>query len=358
MSDSGNRMTNRVGHIDIAKGISIILVALFHSKLKHFAPDAINSMGLFRMPLFFFLSGVFFSASVDARTFLWKKSDALLKPYFATLLALFTISVLLNEGHLVGQLKGIFYGNGDTIRWVPMWFLTHLFAVYCFTYLFFRFTAIQEKNAVYKFAVVAILMIMGVYWIDAFWHVKTTLLGKETVLPGLPFSVDLLFVSSAFFFAGTFLRRTIIGFNPNGYLLFIAVLAYVAIVLITDARMDLNNRVYINPLLTTAGAICGIYFVIYLSFYINKTTMMRSVFLIFGQASLFILIFHFFIQAETYKYFSGLVSYELGFWGAMAAFLISIITPVLIKAVVTRSEVLSFFYFPLAFSKASPVDGK
>jgi len=51
-------MNNRVEHIDIAKGISIILVALFHSKLKLFAPDIINSMGLFRLPLFFFLSGV------------------------------------------------------------------------------------------------------------------------------------------------------------------------------------------------------------------------------------------------------------------------------------------------------------
>ena len=351
-------MTNRVGHIDIAKGISIILVALFHSKLKHFAPEIINSMGLFRMPLFFFLSGVFFSASVDARTFLWKKSDALLKPYFATLLTLFVISVVFNEGHLLGQLKGIFYGNGYTIRWVPMWFLTHLFAVYCFSYLIFRFTGIQEKSSVYKLAIVALLMIAGAYWIDAFWQVRIMLLGKEKVLPGLPFSLDILLVSSSFFFMGAFLRRAVIGFKPNGYLLLASILAYVAIVLLTDARMDLNNRVYINPLLTTAGALCGIYFVICASFYINKTTMMRNVFLMFGQASLFILIFHFFIQAETYKYFSELVSYELGFWWAMAAFLISIITPVLIKAVATRSDTLSFFYLPIPFNKVAPVDGK
>jgi len=349
-------MTNRVGHIDIAKGVSIILVALFHSNLYYFAPNFIDSMGLFRMPLFFFLSGVFFSTVVDVRTFLWKKSDALLKPYFATLLTLFFISVIFKEDHLTSQLKGIIYGNGDTIRWVPMWFLTHLFAVYCFTYFIFRFTGIRDKGAFYKLSVVAILMLIGTQWVTAFWQLKIVLPGKEITLPGLPFSLDLVFISSSFFMMGAFLRKMVIDFRPNVQILLVSVLVFVAIQLLTDARIGLNNRIYINPLLATTGAICGIYFVMVASFYINKTIILRNIFLTFGQASLFILIFHYSIQAMAYNYFSGLVDYDLGFWGAISAFLISIVTPVLIMAVATRNKVLSFIYLPLKPDKHLQVD--
>ena len=45
-------MADRVEHIDIAKGISIIFVALSPSKLNTFTPELMNSMGLFRLPFF------------------------------------------------------------------------------------------------------------------------------------------------------------------------------------------------------------------------------------------------------------------------------------------------------------------
>ncbi|MEW8495846.1 MAG: acyltransferase family protein, partial [Candidatus Thiodiazotropha taylori] len=51
----------RVKHVDIAKGISITLVAMFHTKLRIFVPDIVDPLSLFRLPLFFFLSGIFFS---------------------------------------------------------------------------------------------------------------------------------------------------------------------------------------------------------------------------------------------------------------------------------------------------------
>lgn len=51
---------DRVKHIDIAKGISICLVAMFHSKMKFYFPDIIEPMALFRMPLFFSYQEYFF----------------------------------------------------------------------------------------------------------------------------------------------------------------------------------------------------------------------------------------------------------------------------------------------------------
>lgn len=350
-------MTNRVTHIDIAKGISIIFVALFHSKLKLFIPDVVNSLSLIRVPLFFFLSGVFFSASADARTFLLKKSDALLKPYFVTLLAVLVITtIFLKEDHLALNFAMIFYGNSETIRWDPMWFLTHLFAVFCFTYCIFRFTDIQEKNIPYKVAILVVLMIIGTQWIDAFWHVKINLLDNEVILPGLPFSVDIVFITSSFFIMGAFLRKMVINFNPNLYMLSISTLVYFAIVSLTDAHIDLNGRTYTNPLLATTGAICGIYFIIYTSFYINKTTILRNIFLTFGQASLFILIFHSFIDARSYTYFSESGTHDLDFWYAISAFIICIIAPVLIRFIVTKNVILSLIYLPLKPNKGNSAD--
>ncbi len=340
-------MTNRVGHVDIAKGISIILVALFHSKLCSFAPDFINSMSLFRMPLFFFLSGVFFSVSANTYTFLWKKSEALLKPYFVTSLAIFVIVVLLREEHLVWQLKGIFYGNGNTIRWVPMWFLTHLFSVYLFTYFIFNFTKIQENHVFYKYVFIVMLMAIGTQWIDTFWHLKITLLGKEITIPGLPFSFDIVLISSAFFIAGAFLKKMVINFSPNLYILPISIIVFFVVSIFTDAHMDLNKRIYISPLFTTVGAVCGIYFVICTSYYLNKIIILRNILLTFGQASLFILIFHSFIGIKVYEYFIWLGVNKLELWFAIIAFLISISTPILIKIIVLKSKLLSLIYLPV-----------
>ncbi|AGF78515.1 acetyltransferase, fucose-4-O-acetylase [Desulfocapsa sulfexigens DSM 10523] len=342
-------MTNRVVHVDIAKGISIILVALFHSKIYPFAPDCMNAMGLFRMPLFFFLSGVFFNASMGANVFLWKKSDALLKPYFATLLVVFVFAVLHREEHLIRQLIGIFYGNGVTIppRWVPMWFLTHLFLIYAFTYFIFRITNVQSKNVFFKYILILILMVIGTQWIDVFWNLEITLFGTEIIMPGLPFGIDIVLVSASFFISGAFLREKVIHFIPNVYLLICSVLMFLLVTMFTDAHMDLNRRVYSNPFFTTAGSMAGIYAVICIAYYLSKTKKIRNIFLTFGQASLFVLIFHVFIGSNVYGYLMGLETESREMLFAVFAFIISISVPLLIKYFVLKNRIVSFFYCPV-----------
>ena len=51
MSEKGI-VRGRVEHVDIAKGISIAMVALFHSDLAFFIPAVVEPMSVFRMPLF------------------------------------------------------------------------------------------------------------------------------------------------------------------------------------------------------------------------------------------------------------------------------------------------------------------
>ena len=50
----------RLHYIDIAKGIGILLVALAHNDLAGYAPFLYHWIYSFHMPLFFFLSGLFF----------------------------------------------------------------------------------------------------------------------------------------------------------------------------------------------------------------------------------------------------------------------------------------------------------
>ena len=64
----------RVSLIDTAKGLSILLVALHHSNLKNIFPELIEPMGLFRMPTFFLLSGIFFSFAAPPTKFFLKKA--------------------------------------------------------------------------------------------------------------------------------------------------------------------------------------------------------------------------------------------------------------------------------------------
>lgn len=346
-------MKNRVEHVDIAKGISIILVALFHSKLSPLAPHVMNGMGLFRMPLFFFLSGVFFSASTASNIFYVKKGDALLKPYFTTLFLVLLLSALFGGSEYLSKFLGILYGNGVTLPkiWSPLWFLPHLFLTYAFTYQLVRITNIQNREAGSKFLVVLFLSIVGTQFIDIFWYTKISLGGGEIELPGLPFGLDIVCVSASFFISGAFLREMIIRFRPNVLLLICAIALFLIIVVFTDAHMDINKRVYRTPFFTTVGSICGIYGVMCVAFYCQRVDTLRKLFLVFGQSSLFILIFHLPIGVGVYTLLKRFDTNTLDPLFALISFIISISAPLAIKALVQRNRYLSLLYFPLKREK-------
>ncbi len=263
-------MKGRVEHIDIAKGISITLVAMFHSKLRVYFPETIDSMSLFRMPLFFLLSGIFFSWSDSPKGFLLKKSEALLKPYFSVLLMLFLTSVIAGEQNLLSQLGGIFYGNADTIRWFPMWFLTHLFAVYVFSYVLFRYSFLSNLRPFSIVSVMVLFLAVGTVWIDYFWNKEIGLFSISSTLPGLPFSLDIVLISSAYFILGHTLKKYLINFTPNLWILSSCTAVFLLITKSTIAHIDLSYRVYDAPLYATVGALCGIYIIIAISYFIAQ----------------------------------------------------------------------------------------
>ncbi len=345
-------MYERVRHIDIARGISIFLVALFHSKLRLYYPETIDSMSLFRMPLFFLLAGIFFSWKLEPRAFLINKSEALLKPYFSVLLILLFISALSGGDHLLQRLWGIFYGNGDTIVWIPLWFLTHLFAVYLFVYALYRFLGFDTLPLWLKMGVLTSFMLLGTVNIGHFWYTELMVSGHTVRLPGLPFSIDIVLVTSTFFVLGNLLREQLMRFRPDTLLMLSALAALALIYAFTDAHINFNKRVYESPMYATLGAVSGIYLVLSVSWYLSKVQWPARLFSRLGEASLYILIFHSYIQSRVFLYLSNGVAEQSILTGiAVVSLLVSVCLPLVIRWFVLRNDIISLLFLPFATNR-------
>ena len=341
--------TNRVKHIDIAKGISITLVVLLHSQLAPYIYFLTEPLSLVRMPLFFFLSGLFFSTSLRPTIFTLQKADSLLKPYATVLtIALLCSYFFFNDGNLLRSLAYVAYGNGLTLErslgwsWVPLWFLPHLFLVYLFCYLLQKYLKYNVLSTHLKFVIVISLVVLGNVSIDMFMEKEFTFLGISIVLPGLPLSADILFLTSSFFLAGALLKRYIVTFKFNIYLTFICLLLFVSISEFTNANILLNARVFTSPFLAVIAALCGIYIILTISLIISKRSWLSYVPSTFGSASLYILLFHSIIDNTVYRELS-LENEGIGVsvTKATVAFFLSLVLPLFFKRVIEKNIVLS-----------------
>ena len=113
---------SRIGYIDLAKGICILLVVLDHiSGYGYFSNGNYPMNDIFeqtRMPLYFILSGLFFKDYPGGiREFLLRKFNRILVPY------LFFMMLYLALVKAVDLLTGFSLGE----IWAPLWFLLCLF---------------------------------------------------------------------------------------------------------------------------------------------------------------------------------------------------------------------------------------
>lgn len=136
--------------VDYAKAIGIILVVYGHVARGVFNAGLINDRGLFKlvdsviysfhMPLFFFLSGIFFLASLakrDSTSFLLGKVDTILYPYVVWSLLQGAVEIVLSH----------YLNTHTSIRavlsfaWLPraqFWFLYALFFILAFAIMLYR----------------------------------------------------------------------------------------------------------------------------------------------------------------------------------------------------------------------------
>lgn len=137
-------MKQRIEYIDLAKGICISLVVLLHV-YGDLSGAFIKIMNLFRMPLYFVLSGLFFKTYDGLFPFLKKKTNKLLIPFIFTFVFVIVPATLLLDmkDGLTISIKSVLWGtNGKLNLGIDgaSWFLLCLFLVNILFYLIFLLT--------------------------------------------------------------------------------------------------------------------------------------------------------------------------------------------------------------------------
>src|SRR5690242_7681593 len=123
-------MPKRIAYLDAAKGIGILLVVLGHNHIKLEYPLIYQVVYSFHMPFFFLLSGMFFKPGYGLVELVRRRFNSLLRPYIAYLVVVYVGSIFFTKIDLptiFGRILKALYAGPNTLEWVPLWFLPHLF---------------------------------------------------------------------------------------------------------------------------------------------------------------------------------------------------------------------------------------
>lgn len=293
-------MNKRIEYIDIARGIGILLVVLGHNDFAYVSRFGYRLIYSFHMPLFFFLSGYFLNVSLPFITYLKKRFNSLLKPYLFMIFLIYFGEVSFDNMSFKMALQRIvksLYASTIYIDWVQLWFLPHLFVVSLYAFGFFAVFGRWNNRTVRWVVMIATLGLSSLV-LPVFYPFSISVLGKQYELFGLPFNLDLVFLSGFFYILGSEIRSlTSERIFESPVLLITTGLALFLMVYYLDAASDFAIRIYDSYIINTIEAVTGIFFVLAVSRQIElRTERPASMFSYIGRASLFILLFHVPIQ--------------------------------------------------------------
>ncbi len=188
----------RIEFIDLTKGLCIMLVVMMHvgGAFDGLATGPVLSS--FTMPLYFFVSGLFFKSYEGFGGFLARKVDKLLVPFLIFYLGAFLLMYGISKA-VPGTFRLpvrwnellLIFRNHELIRFnPPIWFLVALFNC---NMLFYVVHYLRRKHIPTMFAVTLLIGATG------FW------LGKQRI--ELPFYIDVAMTALPFYFAGFWIRR-------------------------------------------------------------------------------------------------------------------------------------------------------
>jgi polysaccharide biosynthesis protein PslL len=344
-------VTPRYKQIDIAKGIGILFVVLGHNWVAaHGKGELFKVIYSFHVPLFFFLSGLVMNFNNSFIETLIKKSDSYLKPYYIACFIAGLFIVLYEKNNPINYLIRIVYGNGLVIpwKWVPLWFLPHLWAVSLFSYLFYRLGNFGSRSTTFKVIFLISILFIGYMGIDLFMNVQ--LPSTNMLLPGLPFNIDLILVTSFFFLLGRFIKQSVIDLKFSGPMLVIAVFVFSLMHFTFESATELNMRRYDNVFISTFEALIGIYIILSISVFVEGKKIVSRLLSHIGMASLFIMSFHFIIQQEAFSLLSTINGQQYIIICAIASFLLAVFIPLFFYEVVCRHITLRKIFLPMKYA--------
>lgn len=298
-------MNKRIAYIDIAKGLGILVIVLAHNDLAAYHPTLHKFIYAFHIPLFFFLSGMFFRPERTFGDTLRRRFNTLLKPY---LFAIFLIYLgeaafsIMTFPVILGRIVKSMYATGHYIDWVQLWFIPHLFAVSLFAWIAWRVLGRVKRDWLRWLLLFAILTV-GVLTMPYFWPFTAPVIGGEYY--GLPFSLDLVLASGFFFLVGYEVnQRPLEKFFASSLVLAGTFGLLLTMILLLPPELDFNTRTYPSLWINTAEALLGIGMILSLARNLEKWSVrLTNIFSYFGRISMVILIFHVPIQETLFGKF-------------------------------------------------------
>jgi len=349
-------MSNRIAYIDIARGIGILLVVMGHNDFSLISPFAYQIIYSFHMPLFFFLSGYFINTSIGFLEFAGKRFHSLLKPYLFTIFMIYFTSISFEKMGFqtaLGRIIKSLYASGAYIDWVQLWFLPHLFVVSLYAFFFYKLFSKSNIWFLKWVALIATLWLASLV-LQMFYPFSLTVFGKDYQLFGLPFSLDLVFLSGFFFILGSEIRQvTTEQIFENPFLFFGTGMGLFLLNFFFSQRIDFNTRVYESFLINAAEAVIGIFFILALSRQIDlRIPKLATLFTYFGRISIMILIFH--VPIQDYwgqKILAVTNSVPLSIWGG---FVMGVAGSVLIYELFIKANPIASWWFGRQAESSEP----
>jgi len=350
-------MEKRIAYIDIAKGLGILVIVLAHNDLAGYHPTLHKFIYAFHIPLFFFLSGMFFRPERPFVDTLKRRFNTLMKPYFFALFIIYLGEAAFDNmsfENIAGRIEKSLYATGHYIDWVQLWFIPHLFAVALFAWIAWRVLFGKIKTGWLRWLAMFAMLAAGVFGMPYFWPFTAPLIGME--LYGLPFSVDMVFASGFFFLIGYEVnQKPLEKFFASPFVLLSTFSLLLAGIVFLPPTLDFNTRTYPSLWINTLEALLGITMILSLSRNLEKwSEKLAKMFSYFGRISLVILIFHVPIQ-ETLagKYIQAGIPQEPTIWLAFAS---GVLIPALIyELAIHRNPVLRPWFGFAAEEPASRV---
>lgn len=193
-----NTTNKRIDFVDLTKGVCIILVVMTHIGGAFDALDGNFMLSCFRMPLYFFISGVFFKSYEGLAGFVIRKINKLIIPFLFFYLSAFLLKYIVwriapGTFHLPVSWKELllaFQGH-ELIKFnPPIWFLLALFNC---NVLFYLVHFLRDKHLTAMFILTVLIGCTGFY------------LGKQQIV--LPLYMDVAMTALPFYVAGFWIRR-------------------------------------------------------------------------------------------------------------------------------------------------------
>ena len=294
-------MQQRIQYIDLAKGLCILLVVLYHVFMHvNYMSPLVKSLGCFRMPLYFFLSGLFFKEYEGFIGFFLRKVNKLLIPFFSFYLV--TCLALPNLFYMFGYpglsensigLRGLYaFITEKSLINLPIWFLWVLFLVNIYFYILLVFSKRLPVTKRYlPFVLAFMCFFVGIIGSSVLSRRINLLVYVDSAMSALPF-----------FAVGYLFNKFTDILVPNRwdkYLPFIIILFFAITYFFGGTCSYRLNKFYINPFWQYICGITGTLGIIFTAKVIQHIPFVTY----WGRYSIMILLTH----ALLLKFYSPLI---------------------------------------------------